>query len=124
MNDRAAYLLTNYRKIYHDYIMMKPEDEEYESAKNYIDKMNQYLRDLEHIPIPETGFLEKSGLTTKQMKLLYFDILTLSYFSETYRSSAEILEFIKKKYGLVITASRLSKVKTFVIDYFAMVLPD
>lgn len=124
MNRNAACLLVNYRKIHNDYMMMKPDDEEYEKAKNYIDTMNQYFKDLEHIPLPETGFLEKSNLTTKQIKLLYLDILTLSYFSENHRQSSEIIEFFKKKYGLTLNAPKLSKIKSYAVDYFALVLPE
>lgn len=124
MNRNAACLLVNYRKIHNDYMMMKPDDEEYEKAKNYIDTMNQYFKDLEHIPLPETGFLEKSNLTTKQIKLLYLDILTLSYFSENHRQSSEIIDFCKKKYGLTLNAPNLSKIKSYAVDYFALVLPE
>lgn len=124
MNRNAACLLVNYRKIHNDFMMMKPEDEEYEIAKRYIDSMNEYLKSLEHIPLPQTGFLEKSKLTTKQIRLLYLDVLTLSYFSENHRPAEEIAEFLKKKYGLNINPPKLSKIKSYAVDYFALVLPE
>lgn len=124
MNRNAACLLVNYRKIHNDFMMMKPEDEEYEIAKRYIDSMNEYLKSLEHIPLPQTGFLEKSKLTTKQIRLLYLDVLTLSYFSENHRPAEEIAGFLSKKYGLNINAPKLSKIKSYAVDYFALVLPE
>lgn len=124
MNRNAACLLVNYRKIHNDFMMMKPEDEEYEIAKRYVDTMNEYLKSLEHIPLPQTGFLEKSKLTTKQIRLLYLDVLTLSYFSENHRPAEEIAGFLRKKYGLNINAPKLSKIKSYAVDYFALVLPE
>lgn len=124
MKKDAARLLVNYRRIYNDFQKMNPEDKEYNSAKRYIDAMDMYFSKLDDAELPETNFLEKSKLTTNQVKQLYTDVLKLAYLSGEYKPSLEMIKIVKEKYGLNLSVSRFTLLKDCSIRFFSSVLPD
>ena len=124
MKKDAVRLLVNYRRIYNDFQKMNPEDKEYNSAKRYIDTMDMYFSKLDDAELPETNFLEKSKLTTNQLKQLYSDVLKLAYLSGEYKSSLEMIAVIKEKYGVTFSASRFTLLKECSVKFFSSVLPD
>lgn len=124
MNKNAAYLLVNYRRIHNDFQKMKPEDKEYNSAKQYLDTMQIYLNRLTEAELPQTNFLEKSKLTTNQVKSLCVDTINMAYITSEYKSSVQMINIIKKKYGLNLSASRFTLLKEYAIDFFSSILPN
>lgn len=124
MKKDAARLLANYRRIYNDFQKMNPEDKEYDLAKRYIEAMNMYFGKLDDAELPETNFLEKSGLTTNQLKQLYADVLKLAYLSGEYKSSLDMIEVIKEKYGINLSVSRFTLLKECSVEFFSSVLPE
>lgn len=124
MKKEATYLLANYRRIYNDFQKMEPENKEYDSAKQYLDTMQMYLDKLTEAELPQTNFLEKSGLTTNQVKLLCVDTINMAYISSEYKSSVQMIEVIKEKYGLNLSVSRFTLLKEYAIDFFSSILPD
>lgn len=103
---------------------MSPEDKEYDSAKKYIETMNKYFSKLDDAELPETNFLEKSKLTTNQLKQLYTDVLQLAYLSGEYKSSLEMIKMVREKYGLNLSVSRFTLLKDCSVRFFSSVLPD
>ena len=124
MIKEAAHLLVNYRRICNDFKHMKSEDEEYDLAKKYIETMQMYFNKLNEAKLPETNFLEKSGLTTNQLRALYIDTLNMAYFSDKHMSSLEMTTVINKKYGLNMSISRFTVLKEYSVIFFSSLLPE
>lgn len=119
---KAMYLLVNYRKIANDFDVLVPEDAEYSAAESYVKQMDKFREKLKKVELPDTGFLKKSKLSEEKMRELYFDTLDFSYFSKEYKSSAEIIEIFKEKYGINLNPARLTKLKSEVVKFFSFVV--
>ncbi len=119
---KAMYLLVNYRKIANDFDVLVPEDAEYSAAESYVKQMDKFREKLKKVELPDTGFLKKSKLSEKKMRELYFDTLDFSYFSKEYKSSAEMIEIFKEKYGINLNPARLTKLKSEVVKFFSFVV--
>ena len=119
---KAMYLLVNYRKIANDFDVLVPEDAEYSAAESYVKQMDKFREKLKKVELPDTGFLKKSKLSEEKMRELYFDTLNFSYFSKEYKSSSEIIEIFKEKYGINLNPARLTKLKSEVVKFFSFVV--